>query len=261
MEIKKKRSWFVRTLFIAFILVTVLLITLLAYYYLYLNYDERISCRITDDVIMINDLHSSMYLVKTKDSYIAIDAGYFNGIIEKGLEYNEINPESINSVLLTHTDLDHQGAINLFSKATVYFSKDEYYMVHDKVNRFSFIPYLVNTMKFDKYILMNDGDEFMIENRKIKCIALPGHTLGSMGFIIDNKYLFSGDAFRIKNGKLQVPFKKIFTMDVTKMENSLRKVAQLKGIKYIFSGHSGFTADFDYAVSDWKTTEMILKNN
>lgn len=252
MEKKKKKSCLLRLIFIFFIFLVVSGISALVYYYLYLNYDEKISCRITDDVIMINDIHSSMYLVKTKEGYFAIDAGYFNDIIEKGLEYNSIDPKNITAVLLTHTDFDHQGAIDIFSNATVYFSRDEYYMVKDKENRISFVPYFTNSLNFKKYTLMNDGDEFTIDDRKIKCIALPGHTRGSMGFIIDNKYLFSGDAFRIKNGKLQVPFKKFFTMDLLKMENSLRKVAQLKGIKYIFSGHSGFTGDFDYAVSDWK---------
>jgi hydroxyacylglutathione hydrolase len=252
MEMKKKKSCFLRLIFISFIFLIIVALAALVYYYLYLNYDEKISCRVTEDVIMINDLHSSMYLIKTKDSYIVVDAGYFNGIIEKGLEYNSIDPKKINAVLLTHTDFDHQGAIDIFSNATIYLSKDEYYMVKDKENRISFVPYFTNKMNFKNYILLNDGDELTIGERKIKCISLPGHTRGSMGFIIDSKYLFSGDAFRIKNGKLQLPFKKFFTMDVLKMENSLRKVAQLEGIKYIFSGHSGFTADFDYAVTDWK---------
>jgi glyoxylase-like metal-dependent hydrolase (beta-lactamase superfamily II) len=218
-----------------------------------LNYEEQLTSRITEDVIAINDLHSSMYFVRTNDGYIAIDAGFFSGIIEKGFEYNDIRPESIRAVLLTHTDLDHQNAISIFHNATVYLSFNEFYMVKDGINRLSFIPWFTNTLKFNKYLVMKDEDEFTIGNRKIKCIALPGHTLGSMGYIIDGKYLFSGDAFRIKNGKLQLPYKRIFAMDINQMENTLRKVAQLKGIKYIFSGHSGFTADFNYAVSDWKS--------
>jgi hydroxyacylglutathione hydrolase len=233
-------------------IISVVVISGLIYYYLYINYDEKLSCRITDDVIAINDLHSSMYLIKTDQGYIAVDAGYFTGVIEKGLDYNDIIPENVRAVLLTHTDQDHQGAISLFPNAMVYFSQNEYFMVKDEVDRLSFVPWFSNKLNFKKYFIMKDGDEFTLGNRKIKCILLPGHTLGSMGFIVDDKYLFSGDAFRIKNGKIQLPFKKIFTMNVEQMENSIKKIAQLKGIKFIFSGHSGFTGDFNYAVADWK---------
>jgi glyoxylase-like metal-dependent hydrolase (beta-lactamase superfamily II) len=100
------------------------------------------------------------------------------------------------------------------------------------------------------YITISDNDSLWINNLKVKCISLPGHTLGSMGFIIDGKYLFSGDAFRIKNGKIATPkLLKFLIMDLNEMKESIEKVSKLKGIKYIFTSHSGFTADFAFAVS------------
>jgi len=182
MEFKKKKISIIRILVILFTVVTIIVISAFVYYYMYLNYEETLSCRITDDVIVINDIHSSMYLVKNDVGYIAIDGGYFKDIVEKGLEYNKINPESISAILLTHTDLDNQGVIPLFPNATVYFSQNEYFMVKDEVDRLSFVPWFTNKLNFKKYFIMKDGDEFSLGNRKIKCIALPGHTLGSMGF-------------------------------------------------------------------------------
>ncbi|MFA5805228.1 MAG: hypothetical protein WC879_11335 [Melioribacteraceae bacterium] len=70
-----------------------------------------------------------------------------------------------------------------------------------------------------------------------------------MGYIVDGKYLFSGDTFRIKNGKIAVPNRKLLTMDLTETKKSINKVSRLKGIKYIFTSHFGFTADFAFAVS------------
>ena len=70
-----------------------------------------------------------------------------------------------------------------------------------------------------------------------------------MGYIIDGRYLFSGDAFRIKNGKIAVPNLKLFTMDLNEMKKSIEKVSKLKGIEYIFSSHTGFSDNFDFAVS------------
>lgn len=248
----KKRKLLYRVVIIITLIIFVVISASLIYYHLYKNYDEQVSERISNDVIVINDIFSSMYLVKSDSGYIAIDTGFFTGIIEKALELNQIKPEEIRAILITHSDWDHQNAVELFSSAKVYFPAEEKQMVKNKVQRFSFIPYLSNSYNIIKNKNCKDGEEFIISGRKIKCISLPGHTLGSMGYIIDDKYLFSGDAFRIKNGKIDVPYKKLFVMDLEQMKESLKKVSHLKGIEYIFSAHSGFTADFNYAISNIK---------
>jgi glyoxylase-like metal-dependent hydrolase (beta-lactamase superfamily II) len=69
-----------------------------------------------------------------------------------------------------------------------------------------------------------------------------------MGYFIDNKYLFTGDAFRLKNGKISLPFRKYFVTDQEAMLKSIDKVSKLDSVKYIFTAHSGFTADFNFAV-------------
>ena len=237
---------------IMIVLVTVSILAVAIYciiYFLYYNYNEELSVRPTDDVIVINDLFTTMYLVRTDKGYIAIDTGYNKLIIRKGLENNNIKPEDVKAVLITHSDIDHQSAGELFYKAQIYFPKEENEMIEKKIPRFSFLPFIKNSINFKSYTLVNDNDSLLIDNRKIKCISLPGHTLGSMGYIVDGKYLFSGDAFRIKSGKIALPNRKIFVMDLDKMKNSIKRVSELKGIKYIFSAHSGFTADFGFAVS------------
>ncbi len=56
----------------------------------------------------------------------------------------------------------------------------------------------------------------------------------------------------LKMEKLDVPLKKQFVMDLNQMRQSLKKAASLDSVKYIFSSHSGFSADFNFAVSDFK---------
>ena len=238
---------------IVFGLVSVLLFAFAVYgvvYYLYYHYNEELTVRLTKDVIVINDLISTMYLVRTDNGYIAIDAGFDKAIVKRGLEYNRIKPEDVKAVLITHSDPDHQNVGELFYKAKIYFPKEENEMIENKTPRFSFLPFIKNSNYFKNYTLVNDNDSLIIDNKKVKCVALPGHTLGSMGFIIDGKYLFSGDAFRIKNGKIALPNRRFLVMDVEKMKRSIARVSKLKGIKYIFSAHSGFTADFAFAVSN-----------
>ncbi|MCX6152385.1 MAG: MBL fold metallo-hydrolase [Ignavibacteriales bacterium] len=249
---EKPKLNYKKILLICAIFIAAVITTVVIYYYLYLNYGERVSERISDNIIVINDLFTSMYLVKTNDGYFAIDTGYYESTLEKGLKYNFILPGDVKAVLLTHSDFDHQGGIELLKHAKYYLSKEENNMILNKTRRLKFIPFISNSLKIDKYSLLNDNEEFYIGNRKIKCISLPGHTYGSMGYLVDDKYLFTGDAFRIKNGKLSLPYIKILAMNIDSMKYSLRKVAQLNGIKFIFSSHSGFTNDFDFAVSDWK---------
>ncbi|MFA5805229.1 MAG: hypothetical protein WC879_11340 [Melioribacteraceae bacterium] len=50
-------------------------------YFLYYNYNEELSALLTDDVVVINDLFTTMYLVRTDKGYIAIDTGYNEAII------------------------------------------------------------------------------------------------------------------------------------------------------------------------------------
>jgi glyoxylase-like metal-dependent hydrolase (beta-lactamase superfamily II) len=129
--------------------------------------------------------------------------------------------------------------------------KAEEEMIAWEQPRFYFLPLLKNSM-MGKYILLKNGDEITIGGRKIRCLALPGHTMGSMGYVVDGKYLFSGDAFRIKNGHVALPFKKIFVMNENEMRASIRKVAALDSLQYIFAACSGFTADPEFALREWK---------
>ncbi len=215
----------------------------------FLLFYEELSTRPINDVIVINDLFTKMCLVRTNKGFIAIDTGYNEAIIKKGLDYNNIKPEDVKAVFFTHSDIDHQNAADLFYKAQFYFPKKENEMIENKIPRFSFLPFIKNSVCFKNYVTVNDNDYLLIDNLKVRCISLPGHTLGSMGYIIDGKYLFSGDAFRIKNGKLSVPNHNLFIMDLNEMKKSIEKVSKLRGIKYIFSSHSGFTADFASAIS------------
>ena len=237
---------------IVLILITVSTISFATYFYLTLNYDEQITEHLTEDVIVINDLFVSMYLVKTDSGYIAIDTGFFSSFVEKGLEYNKISKDEIRFVLLTHSDADHVNGVKLFRNAKILFPAAEKKMLDHKKQRFTFFPFYSNGIDFNNFLLLNDGDQFKLLGKNINCFSLPGHTDGTMGFIIDDKYLFSGDAFRLKNGKIDLPYKKQFVMNLNNMRQSLKKVALLDRVKFIFSSHSGFTADFNFAVSDLK---------
>lgn len=236
--------------------VMIIITALVARFYSMLSYNEHISENLTKDVIVINDYIVSIYLVKSDSGYIAIDTGYFESFVEEGLRYNHISKDSIKYMLITHSDPDHVSLIKIFKNAKVYFPEKEKRMLEEKKTRFSFLPFYSSGFNVNGCTFVNDGDELSLDGKSVRCISLPGHTDGSMGYIIDNKYLFVGDAFRIKNGKISEPNLKWVLMNLEQMRNSLKKVAKLENVQYIFSSNSGFTANFKFAVSDIKQTNL-----
>ena len=82
-------------------------------------------------------------------------------------------------------------------------------------------------------------------------INAPGHRKGHINFLIDGKDLFTGDAIKIKNGKVK-PFFKLISSNFELQVESIKKVAQLEGVENIFTAHGGFSLDYDTAIKEWK---------
>ena len=59
---------------------------------------------------------------------ILVDAGLPDGNLLQGLEQLGITPRDIDSLVLTHADMDHVGYLDIFDKATVYFPEKAYTM-------------------------------------------------------------------------------------------------------------------------------------
>lgn len=209
-------------------------------YYLYQINASDFSYKINKEIIIINDPLVSTYLIKCDSGYIAIDAGLLVSNTAKALSINKILPDEVKFVFMTHSDIDHHRAAELFKNAAIYISAPEIEMIKNNVPRISILPFIKNYFTLQGYKTLHDREELLIGKKRIKCILLPGHTDGSMGYLVDGKYLFSGDAFRIKKGKLAPPNKKLFVMNLDKMNESIENVNKIKGIEYIFTGSSGF---------------------
>ncbi len=71
---------------------------------------------VVDQVYAIKDEFVNMYLVGDSDRYIAIDAGKDLSVVQNELSKLGVDPEQVEAVLLTHTDMDHVAALPLFRK-------------------------------------------------------------------------------------------------------------------------------------------------
>ncbi len=144
----------------------------------------------------------------------------------------------LNMVLITHCHEDHTNLAGYFAKKyniSVYVSNDEiqYYKFKCK-----------NLKGFE------DGAVFLLYNQKVKCLATPGHTIGSTCFLIDG-VVFTGDTLFIEGcgscefagGSMEQMYESLFL---------LRKY--ISGETKVFPGHK-FKSELG------KTFDYVMENN
>jgi glyoxylase-like metal-dependent hydrolase (beta-lactamase superfamily II) len=90
------------------------------------------------------------------------------------------------------------------------------------------------------YGTIEDNEELCFGKIKVKSVLTPGHTVGSMSFLADDKYLFVGDNLSLQNGTVGL-FNSLFNMSDDTQNKSIRKLAEISGTEYIFTAHYGFT--------------------
>jgi hydroxyacylglutathione hydrolase len=198
-------------------------------------------------IFAVKDVYVNVYLIKRGENYIAIDAGSDKKTVTLELNRLNINVDRVSSLFLTHSDFDHTGGIELFKNAQIYLPEAEEQMINGKNVRLLF--FFKNKLNRE-YKLIKDGEVIDIEGFSIRCIATPGHTPGSVCYLVDGRYLFAGDNFSLKDGKAGL-FNDFFNMDSRTQKKSLFRLKELKGVEYIFTGHYGFSADFDKAFKDF----------
>ena len=169
----------------------------------------------------------------------------------------DIDPSSIEHILITHQDTDHVGALErdselLFKDATVYIGEIENrYLTGEARRRVIHGLYKLPMVKTDnRRVLLKDGEILNIGDIKIECLLVPGHTWGHMVYLVDDEYLFTGDTiwFGADGGYSFISTlaedNKLAVKSLEKLEKNLR--ARGKSFK-IITGHTGWTDDTDFA--------------
>ncbi len=159
-----------------------------------LKYGESV---LPEDMIFINGDKSkirqivfNIYLVKTDNKLILVDAGCetmpgfamkkFIGPVQ-ALKNINILPEDITDIIISHSHHDHIECVKYFKNATIHVEKREY------TSGKRYIP--------DDFKVNVFEDEFYI-SKNIKIIKIGGHSIGSCIVEInadDRVYVISGD--------------------------------------------------------------------
>ncbi len=209
-----------------------LLISLLIYWWISSNFTVPPTSKVTERIISLKNIFVSSYIYTKNSDMILFDAGMTTKGMKKAFMEMNIDPKNVKHVFLTHADPDHIGGLPLFENASFYFGKGTKIGSH-------------KTCTF-----LRDNEQVQVGNINIKAISTPGHRKGHTTYLVDEKYLFSGDLLRLKEGKIK-PFFKLISSDHEKMVESVKKIAQLDKIEMLFTAHTGYTGGFKNSIKNW----------
>ena len=211
---------------------------------------------IDDHVACVREWIANIFFYTRNGTTIMIDAGYNYERLGEKMGWLNIDPASIQHILITHQDTDHVGAVErdsdgLFRNAKIYLSEIENrYMTGEKRRKVIFGLYKLPMVKSDnERKLLKDGEVFHIGDIKVESILVPGHTLGHMVYLIDDEYLFTGDTiwFGADGGYSFINSlaedNELSKRSLVKLEKLLRK----RGLTpKVITGHTGWSDDLDF---------------
>ena len=188
-------------------------------------------------------IDTNFYVVTDENSGLsfAVDTGADLPELEKLLK-----DKNIKYILLTHGHYDHilgTAQAKRFTGAEVVISDlDKECLYNESLSRAGLhFPGEQEPLRAD--ITVSDGDELTVGTLKIKVMATPGHTKGSVCFILpEQRVIFSGDTLFYRSiGRTDFP-----GSSYGDMENSLFKLRALDGDYKVYPGHGmATTLDFE----------------
>lgn len=193
-------------------------------------------------VLMLGQLQVNCYFIEdvATGDIAVVDPGDSSPALKSLItEYSD----KIKYILLTHGHFDHIGyakQLKELTNAKVVISKqDEPFLADGELNlSLPFFGRSVPAVTAD--ITLEDNDELMLGETKIKYISTPGHTKGSGCYIIDDS-IFTGDTLmKLSMGRTDFP-----TSSNSDMSASLKRLYSLEGDYKVYSGH-GASSSLDY---------------
>jgi glyoxylase-like metal-dependent hydrolase (beta-lactamase superfamily II) len=186
----------------------------------------------------VRDGPVNLYVVRAPDGPICIDAGWRRQQAARGFRELGLRTPDVRAVFLTHTHRDHAGCLSLFPEADVYVSTHE---AHSR------------TVAGQRVHAVADGQVVTAAGCRVKALEVPGHTAGSLAFIVEGSMLFTGDTLSLKGGLVR-PFPFCFNRNNRVLARSIRRLAAIDGLACLLTAHNGVSHDPVHAFSRWRQT-------
>lgn len=210
--------------------------------------DEHVAC--------VREYVANIFFYTKNNTTIMIDAGYNYGRLREKMAWLGIDPSSIGSILITHQDTDHVGAVEtdsdlLFANATLYVgSIENRYLTGEVRRKVYWGAYKLPQVHIDnKKVLLEDGDVLNIDGIRVEALLVPGHTWGHMVYLVDDEYLFTGDTiwFGVQGGysflNTLAEDNALAVRSLAALEETLRE----RGLSpKVITGHTGWSDNLDF---------------
>ena len=192
--------------------------------------------KITENLYAVSCGFVNFYAVKTGKGVALFDTGTNPAAAKRGLLKLGMPPDSVTHIFLTHTDYDHSGGISAFPGAERYILKLEEQMINGETARRGFL----RNRRLSNYHTLEDGEIVSVGDSSVKVYAVPGHTPGSAAYLIDNRFLASGDLLRVSGKGKILPFLWLMNMNHRQNIESVKAMQSvINGAEYILTGHTG----------------------
>lgn len=196
----------------------------------------------------VGTMGTNCYLVtdaETNERFL-VDPGFFDGSLKRLLL--DVKPGELKYILLTHGHFDHILGVcdvqKTYGGKIVIHEKDADCFKNEKKSLVgAFAPGSNLPEKAD--ILVKDGDKLPFSDGEITVLHTPGHTEGSVCYLLENA-VFSGDTLFFDS----VGRTDFFSGSFTEILESVKKIAALSGDRKVYPGHGMMT-----------TLERERKNN
>ena len=141
--------------------------------------------KIFDNLSIISDSVDACFLLETTGGLMLIDAmepeKRFLDAILKGIADIGYEPQDVKIILITHGHGDHYGCMGELKRLTgakLYMGRLEEDLA--KYHAVGHFP----PMDADADVYIEDGDDVVLGDTKVRCIMTPGHTQGCFSFVI-----------------------------------------------------------------------------
>ncbi len=154
------------------------------------------------------------------------DAGRLGRHIDK-------NGYTLQGILLTHGHYDHTSSVLRLKEkygCKIYAAEKEKELLADSRQNLS--CFIGDDREIEADVLVEEGDTISIGTMEFKVLETPGHTVGSICFIIEN-YLISGDTLFLGScGRTDFA-----TGSWEEIQHSLRRLSRLNEDYVVLPGH------------------------
>lgn len=182
---------------------------------------------VADGLLAIRQGMVNLFVVQAPGGLLCFDAGVSVAGVRCGFRVLGLDERQVAAVFLTHLHLDHARGCRLFSNAQLYAGAGEK------------APWWGNWVGLAPvFTPVADGQVLAVAGASVRAVATPGHTAGAMAYLVAGRFLFTGDALRLQDGRAQ-PFHACFNRDHAAAAESAQKLSGIEGVEYLLTAHSG----------------------